>query len=163
MGYVIGETEGLSTWGKCRRAVGQAYIDPETNEFVDNERPDVNEMHNTLYISPVIPRFKSSKGSGLLKGIFVEGIPPNPFVAYFPYFGFNRTYYISGVGYRDFVVGAFTVQDEQELLGESVTVSGGIFEITEAAIWPGIPPGVYQRVPEHINGPVFEVGKLTTF
>jgi hypothetical protein len=165
MGYVVGETEGLSTWAKCRRLVGQSYYDDGAGEYVNRDLPDVNEIHNTVFYShSVAPWFRTEKGKGWLRGAFVPNIPPSPFLAYYPSFAFTRIYYISGDGFRDFYAAGLTSDVQGELLGEEVLVDSGAFQIDVEAFAATLPssgqqlPAVYDGP---INGPVYEVGKMS--
>lgn len=161
MGYVVGETEYFGTWGKCRRLATQDYYDDETQQWVGRTLPDVNEIHNTVYYSyEVAPWFRTEKGSGFLRGFFVPGFPPSPYLAYFPTFNFSSIYYIQGQGYRDFFAAGFTPEVESQLLGEQVLLDSAIFQIdAEAFTASG------QRLPAVVNGPyngpVYEVGRMT--
>lgn len=165
MGYVVGETEAFCTWAKCRRLVGQSYYDEDIGEYVNLYRPDVNELHNTVFYSHEVVRwFRTEKGSGWLRGGFAPDIPPTPFLAYYPEFSFTILYYIQGVGYRDFYAAGLTPDAQNQLLGEFVLINSAGFQIEVEAFaatlpsngqqLPGVPNGPY-------NGPVYEVGKMT--
>jgi hypothetical protein len=173
MGYVIGATEGLSTWGKCRRIVGQIWPNDDGSTS-GNAYAEVNEPHNTVYYElgdniffPTHPRFRSEKGIRFLKGGFTFSDLPNPshlnMLTPFLYLGFNSNFPSppDEGSTRDFFIGNFTVQYEQEMVGQEVTLTGGSFVINGDAIptspsWPQVIDGM-------LEDPITDVGNLTPF
>lgn len=148
MGFLIGGAEGVSTWAKVRRAVGQIY-------GTDNQAgPSVRESHNVQY--PTTYRFKAAaSGSGLIKGGYLLGSPypdePGPGNTWEP------TIIVTDGPVEGELDGFDRPSCETQLTGETVTHSGGSFAITAAMF----------TSPQAVSGfvgptPISAVGKLAS-
>ncbi len=154
MGYLVGDSVGLSTWGKCRRVMGQVYYDTDLGEYVSNQFPDIREDHNFVYVSSSLPRFKSAEGMGLIRGGFVS-IPPGTGNMSFPRFEFFEPF--GSPPEVRFFAAPLPPQHQDALLGKDVTVGGGTFAIDVTAFSTG------QDEPASLNGPISAVEEMTAF
>ncbi len=161
MGYVIGETAGLSTWGKCRSLVGQEYRDVDTGELKARRIPDFYDLHSVCYEShEEVPWLKSTKGSGLIRTNFVN-TPPTWFGSQFwPYFSFGYPY---GPDYVHVDFGVIITRDkaQQALLGADVYSGAAVFQIQEEAFFNTVPSNG-QQIPSSFAGSIYQVGDVFT-
>jgi hypothetical protein len=163
MGYVIGETAGLSTWGKCRALAGQAYYDVDGGGYKDRRIPDFYSLHAVCYEShEEVPWLKSTKGSGLVRTGFLNQdiIPPWFGSQFWPYFAFGFPYGIDNQ-FTDFFA-IFTRDNVQKsLLGSDVYSGAAVFQIEEEAFAHELPRSG-QKLPSSFAGSINQVGDVFT-
>ena len=163
MGYLIGGPDctpsgGVGTWGKLRRAMGQSF--PLGLQY---QYPTVMEEFNLEWqVQAGDSFFKSSVGSGFVKGGFLIGAPPVfQFPSYNNIFGPFITIDIAALFIDVRVTLAPTCDDNPfmtDLVGQTVT--GGTttpFAITAAMYTtnPDVPGSGAD------TGPITAIGLLT--
>ena len=163
MGYLIGGPDctpsgGVGTWGKLRRAMGQRTA----SGFYDYQLPTVQEHFNLeWHVLANASFFKSSLGSGFVKGGFLIAAPP---IFQFPYYNNIFGPFIvteTGVGLDSRVTLADTCDNNPfmtDLVGE--TVLGGTnnpFAITAPLFttFPTVPGTGFPA------GPITAIGLMT--
>jgi hypothetical protein len=160
MGYVIGSTAGLSTWGKCRSLVGQEYYDVDTLENKTRRIPEFVGVHSVCYEShEEVPWLKSQKGSGLVR----TSLNDNPVwfgSQFWPYFSFGFPY---GPNFTLVDFGVIITRDrvQQSLLGSDVYSGPSVFQIQEEAFF-NVLPSTGQQLPSSFAGSIYQVGDVFT-
>jgi hypothetical protein len=163
MGYVIGETAGLSTWGKCRSLAGQEYYDVDGGGYKARRIPDFYSQHAVYYEShEEVPWLKTTKGSGLVRTGFVnpDTIPPWFGSQFWPYFSFGFPY---GPDFTlvDFAAVFTRDKAQQALLGADVYSGAAVFQIQEEAFVHELPRNG-QQLPSSFAGSINQVGDVFT-